>query len=75
VLKLKQAVRPGEVNRTCQSFLSFVKTSSVSICRVTVSVLSGSVILGRSELLGETVGWKGITDRRVMEGRERERAL
>jgi hypothetical protein len=35
----------------------------------------GSVILGRSLLLVETVGWKGITDRRVMEGRERERAL
>jgi hypothetical protein len=44
-------------------------------CRVTVSVLRGSVILGRSELLGETVGWQGITDRRVMEGRGRERAL
>jgi hypothetical protein len=45
------------------------------MCRVTVSVLRGSLILGRSELLVETVGWKGITDRRVMESRESERAL
>jgi hypothetical protein len=45
------------------------------MCRVTVSVLRGSQILGRSLLLGETVGWKGITDRWVMEGRGRERAL
>ena len=28
MLKLQQAVRPGEVNTACQSFLSFVKTSS-----------------------------------------------
>jgi hypothetical protein len=45
------------------------------MCRVTVSVLSGSIIFGRSQLLCETVGWKGITDRRVMEGRGRKRAL
>jgi hypothetical protein len=45
------------------------------MCRVTVSVLSGSVILWRWELLGETVGWKAITDRTVMEGRESKRAL
>jgi hypothetical protein len=75
VLKLQQAVIPGEVNRICQSFLSFVKTSSVRMCRVMVSVLSESVILGRSQLLGESIGWKGITGRRVMEGRERERAF
>jgi hypothetical protein len=43
--------------------------------RVTVNVLRGSVILGRSQLLGQAVGWKGITDRKVMEGRERKRAL
>jgi len=72
VLKLQQALRPAEVNRTCQSFLSFVKTSSVNICRVTVSVLRGSVILCRSQLLGQTVGWKGITDRKVMEGRRKQ---
>jgi len=75
VLKLQQEVRPAEVNRTCQSFLSFVKTSSVRMCRVTVNVLRGSVILGRSQLLGQTVGWRGITDRKVMEGRESKRAL
>ena len=45
------------------------------MCRVTVSVLRGSVILGRSQLLGQNVGWRGITDRKVMEGRERKRAL
>jgi hypothetical protein len=45
------------------------------MCRVTISVLSGSVIWGISQLLGEIVRWKGITDRRVMEGRGRERAL
>jgi hypothetical protein len=45
------------------------------MCRVTVSVLSGSVIFARSQLLGYTVGWKGITDRKVMEGRESKRAL
>ena len=39
----------GAVNRTCQLFLSFVKPSSVRMCRVTVSVLRGSVILGRSQ--------------------------
>jgi hypothetical protein len=45
------------------------------MCRVTVSVVSGSVIVGRSQLLGQTVGWKGITDKKVMEGRESKRAL
>jgi len=75
VLKLQQAARRGEVNTTCQSFLSFVKTAAVRMCRVTVSVLSGSVILGRSQLLGYTVRWKGITDKKVMEGRERKRTL
>jgi hypothetical protein len=45
------------------------------MCRVTFSVLSGSVILWRWQLLGETVGRKGITDRKVMEGRESKRAL
>jgi hypothetical protein len=60
---------------TSQSFLSFVKTNGVGMCRVTVSVLSGGVILWRWELLGETVGWKGITDRKLMEGRESKRAL
>ena len=75
MLKLQQAVRPGEVNRTCQSFLSFVKTSSVRMCRVTVSVRNGIVILWRSELIFEAVGWNGITDRRVMGGREIKRAL
>ena len=75
MLKLQQTVRPAEVNRTCQSFLSFVTTSSVRMCRVTVSVLSGSVIVGRSQLLGQTIGWKGIADRKVMEGRESKRAL
>jgi len=52
-----------------------VKTSSVRMCRVTVSVLRGNVILGRSQLLCQTVGWKGITVRKVMEGIERMRAL
>jgi hypothetical protein len=45
------------------------------VCKLAVSVLSGSVILWRWELLGETVGWKWITDRKVMEGRESKRAL
>jgi hypothetical protein len=45
------------------------------MCRVTVNVLRGSLILWRSRLLGETVGWKRITYRRVLEGREREGAL
>jgi len=45
------------------------------LCRVTVSVLSESVILGRSLLLGYTFGWKGISDKKVMEGRESKRAL
>jgi len=75
VLKLQQAVRPGEVNRTCHSFLSFVKTSIVRMCRVTFSVLSGSVIFYRSQLLCQTVGWKEVTDRNVMEGRESKTAL
>jgi hypothetical protein len=44
------------------------------MCRVTVSVLRGSVILGRSHFC-QTVGWKGITDKKVMEGRESKRAL
>jgi hypothetical protein len=43
--------------------------------RVTLSVLSGSVILRRSQLLGYTVWWKGITDKKVMEGSESKRAL
>ena len=34
----------------------------------------GWVILWRSQLFGETVGWNGITDCRVMEGREIKRA-
>jgi hypothetical protein len=42
---------------------------------VPVRVLSGSVILGRSQLLGYSVGWKGITDKKVMAGRESKRAL
>ena len=45
------------------------------MCRVTVSDVSGSVIVGRLQLLGHTVGWKGITDKKVMEGRESKRAL
>jgi len=45
------------------------------MCRVTISILSGSVILGRSQLLGYTVWWKGISDKKVMEGRESKRAL
>ena len=64
-----------EVNRKFRFFLSFVKTSSVRMCRVTVSVLRGSVISWLSQLLGQTVGWKVITDRKVMEGRERKRTL
>jgi hypothetical protein len=40
-----------------------------------VSVLRGNVIFRRSHLLGQTVGWNGITDRKVMVGRERKRAL
>ena len=75
MLKLQQTVRPAAVNRTCQLLLSFVETSSVRMCSVTVSVLSGSVIVGRSQLLGQTVGWKEITDKKVMEGRESKRAL
>jgi hypothetical protein len=31
--------------------------------------------LERSQLLGYTVGWKVITDKNVMEGRESKRAL
>jgi hypothetical protein len=42
--------------------------------RVTVSVLRGSLSLGRLQL-GQAVGWKGITEKKVMEGRERKRAL
>jgi hypothetical protein len=42
---------------------------------VTVSVLSSSVILGRSQLLGETAGWKRITDCMVMESREIKRGI
>jgi hypothetical protein len=45
------------------------------MCRVTVSVLSGSLILGSSQLLDYSVGWKGITDKKVMEGRVSKRAL
>jgi len=75
VLNLQQAVRPAEVNRTCQSFLSFVKTSSVRMCRVTVSVRSGSVILWSSQFLGQTVGWKGISEKKVMEVTESKTAL
>jgi hypothetical protein len=63
---------PGEVNITCQPLLIFVTPSSVRMCWVTVSVLSSDVILGRSQLLGQTAGWKGIADWMVMEGRERE---
>ena len=51
-----------------------MKASSVRMCMVTVSVMKGSVILWRSEFLCETVGWKGITERRVMEADE-ERSL
>jgi len=72
VLKPQQKVRSFEVNRKYQSFLLFVNTSSVRMCRVTVSVLSGSVIFGRWQLLVQTVGWRGITDK---EGRERKRAF
>jgi hypothetical protein len=43
--------------------------------RVTISVLSGSVIILRLQLLGYTVGWQGITDKNVMKGRESKRAL
>jgi len=52
-----------------------VKTSSVRMYRVTFSVLIGSVILGRSQLLGYTFGWTGITDKKVKEDRESKRAL
>jgi hypothetical protein len=45
------------------------------MCRVTVNVQSGGVIFWRSQLLGYTVGWKGITDKKVMEGSESKRAL
>ena len=45
------------------------------MCRVTVSVLRGSLILGRSKLFSQTVGLKGITDRKLMEGRESKRDL
>jgi hypothetical protein len=45
------------------------------MCRVTVSVLRGRVFLWRSQLLYLTFGWKGITDKKVMEGRESKRAL
>jgi hypothetical protein len=51
------------------------KPAAVRVYRVTVSVLSGGVILGKSQLLGYTVGWKGISDMKVMEGRESKRAL
>jgi hypothetical protein len=47
----------------------------LSKCSVTVSVLSGSVILLRSLLLVHTVWWNGITDKNVMEGRISKRAL
>jgi len=43
--------------------------------RVTFSILIGSVILGRSQLLGYTFGWAGITDKKVKEDRESKRAL
>jgi hypothetical protein len=39
--------------------------------RLTVSVLMWSVILWRSQ----NVGWKGITDKKVMQGGESKRAL
>jgi hypothetical protein len=45
------------------------------MCWVTVSVLNSDVILGRSELLGQTAGGKGIGDWMVMEGREREMGI
>jgi len=51
------------------------KPAAVRVCRVTVSVLSGGVIFGKSQLLCYTVGWKGISDMKVMEGRESKRAL
>jgi hypothetical protein len=66
---------PIEVSVNCQSFLSFVKTNNVRMCRVTVSVPRGCMILVRSQLLGQTAGWRGITDRMVMEGRERKRGI
>ena len=75
MLKLKQAVKPGEVNRIYELFLSFVKTSNVRMCRVTVSVLSGGLILRRSQVLVQTFWLKGVTDKWVMEGREIKRAL
>jgi hypothetical protein len=43
--------------------------------RVTVSILHGSVILGRWQLLAQTVWWNGITDKNVMEDRGSKRAL
>jgi len=52
-----------------------VKTSSVRIGSVTVSVIRGSVILGRWQFVVQTVWWKVITDKNVMEGRESKRAL
>jgi len=69
------SVRPGEVNIRCHFFLSFVKTSSIRICRATVSVLCGCLILGISQLLCQTTGWKGITDMNEMKGGESKSAL
>ena len=74
-LKVLASVVRSKRFRTYQFFLSFVKTSSVKICRVMVSVRSGSIFLWRSQLLGQTAGWKGITDKKVMEARESKRAL
>jgi hypothetical protein len=34
-----------------------------------------SLILGRSQLLGQTAGWNGISGRAVLEGRESERGI
>jgi hypothetical protein len=45
------------------------------MCRVTVSVLSGGLILRRSQVFVQTFWWKGITDKGVMEGREIKRSL
>jgi hypothetical protein len=44
------------------------------MCGVTVNVLRGSVILGDGICWNQTVWWTGITDKKVMEGRERKRA-
>jgi hypothetical protein len=64
----------GEVSITCLSFLTFVKTKCPNL-HGDGQGLESILILGRSLLLGQTVGWKRITDWLVMVGRESERGI